>query len=214
MLGLLYRDFINLKASLKSIVLSSVVIMVIAWFFNYGTIVIIAMPVVLAFSITGSFQCDAALKWNRQCMILPVTSGNVVLARYLIFMIMMIIGTVISFVYGNLYMSITNSSQINNHFTLELGIVIALITPLLNASLFLPSIYYYKGEKLEMAALCCIILTFLIFGGGALIIKYTTISFQYTDLNMYIYVLLAISFILFIISYFLSKKIYEIKSME
>lgn len=214
MIGLLYRDFINLKSSLKSIVLSSIVIMVFAWFFGYGTIVIIAMPVVLAFSITGSFQCDAALKWNRHCMILPVTSGNVVLSRYLTFTIMMMIGAVISFIYGNLYMNITNFSQTNNHFTLQLGMVIALITPLLNAALFLPLIYYFRGEKLEMAALSCIVMTFLIFGGGALIIKYTTISFQYTDLNMYVYIFLAVSFILFIVSYFISKKIYEIKSRE
>ena len=65
-----------------------------------------------------------------------------------------------------------------------------------------------------MAMLTCMILMFLIFGGGALIIKYTTISFQYTDLNMYVYVFLAISLVLFILSYFLSLKIYEIKSIE
>ena len=74
MLGLLYRDFINLKASLRSIILSSIFIMVVAIFFNYGMIMVISLPVFFAFSITGSFQCDAALKWNKKCMTLPISA--------------------------------------------------------------------------------------------------------------------------------------------
>ena len=214
MLGLLYRDFINIKASLRSIILSSIFIMVVAIFFNYGMIMVISLPVFFAFSITGSFQCDAALKWNKKCMTLPISAKNVVFARYLTFAILMGIGALFSFVFGVVYMNITNFSQTNHHFTLQLGMAIALLMPLFYASLFFPSIYYYKGEKLEMAMLTCMILMFLIFGGGALIIKYTTISFQYTDLNMYVYVFLAISLVLFILSYFLSLKIYEIKSIE
>lgn len=214
MLGLLYRDFINLKASLKSIVLSSVFIMIIAVFLNYGMAIMIALPVLFAFSIVGSFQCDAALKWNKKCMTLPITTEKVVLARYLTFIILMLTGALFSFVFGVVYMNVTNFSQTNNHFTLQLGMAIALLIPLFYSALLFPCIYYYKGEKLEMATLTCMILMFLIFGGGALIIKYTTVSFQYTDLNMYIYVFFVISFILFIISYFVSKKIYEIKSSE
>ena len=214
MLGLIYRDFINLKTSLRSILLSSVFIMVVSIFFDYGMIMMIALPVFFAFAITGSFQCDAALKWNKKCMTLPISAGNVVLSRYLTFTILMLIGAILSLVFGIVYMDITNFAQTNNHFTLALGMAIALLMPLFYAALFFPCIYYYKGEKLEMAMFTCMVLMFVIFGGGALIIKYTTISFQYTDLNMYVYIFLAISFILFILSYFVSKKIYEIKSRE
>lgn len=214
MLGLLYRDFINLRASLKSIILSSIFIMIIAIFFNYGMIMVIALPVFFAFSIIGSFQNDAALKWNKKCMTLPISSGHIVLARYLTFVILMGIGALFSFVFGVIYMDVTNFTQTNHHFTLQLGMAIALLMPSFYAALFFPCIYYYKGEKLEMATLTCVILMFLIFGGGVLIIKNTTISFQYTDLNLYVYIFLVISLVLFILSYFISKKIYEIKSIE
>ena len=97
---------------------------------------VISLPVFFAFSITGSFQCDAALKWNKKCMTLPISAKNVVFARYLTFAILMGIGALFSFVFGVVYMNITNFSQTNHHFTLQLGMAIALLMPLFYASLF------------------------------------------------------------------------------
>lgn len=210
MKGLIYRDIINLKQTFKSIFVSSIFIILVACLFHYGTLVSISIPMLLTYGIAGAFQLDAAVKWHKICFVMPIKKYQIVLSRYVEFLILFVIGMLMSLIFGYLYMEITGQGTSG----LEKIVALAAFLPLFYTALFFPCVYYFKGEKMDLAVLACLIIMFVIFALGAWIIKSTTVNFQYEDLNFYIYCCLGIAIVLFLLSYFISLTIFKVRSMK
>lgn len=214
MLGLLYRDLINLKPSIKTTVISIVLLTVVFVIMEFGMAVAILLPMELAFISIGTFQWDAALSWRKAAGILPVRKEDIVLTKYIVFTIMMIAGMLLGLVFGYVYMTLTDFALSNQHFTLLKAAALGVTLPLSFATLFFPCAFYFKGEKLDMAMISCVTIMFVIIAAGALLIKYTTIDFQYSDLTGFIYASTVVSIVLFLASYFVSVWIFKKKEVE
>lgn len=206
MKGLILRDMLNIRQSMKSILLSTVFIIVVFAMTDMGMSGALCIPLLLCMGPLNSFQRDAALKWNRVNAILPIQHKDIVKARYITYVFVLALSLLIAFLYAYAYMELTAFSQTNDHFTLSLCMTLAFAFPLLFASILFPVAYYFKGERMESVLVICVAIVFGIVAAGAELIKLTSINFQYSDLNSYIVYLGIASILVFIVSYFVSVK--------
>lgn len=142
MRGLLYKDFqlILNKLSVKSRLLIILVLLLVTIFGREsGTIFLSIMgPISLASMPTGLLIADQESGWNRFVGVFPIPKRNIVLARY-IFCISLIVS--ISFI--TLILSIA-TALIFQQFSLQIHILIAIVGLLIGIMyvvLLLPAVY-------------------------------------------------------------------------
>lgn len=213
MLGLLYRDYVNLKQSLKTTIISTGLIVIVFVLIDYGMAVTMLLPMMLAFISIGSLQWDAALKWRKVSVILPVKQHALVLSKYIVFLVLLLIGLLAGVIFGLLYMKATDFGLSNQHFTIGKAIALGITLPCAFGALFFPCAFYFKGEKLDMAMISCVTIMFVIIGAGALLIKYTTVDFRYEDLTTFIYASALLSALMLFLSYYISVEIFKRKEI-
>lgn len=207
MKGLLYRDFVILRPSLKTLGLSLIVILAVFLYLNQGMLLIVGFPMVLSFLAIGNFQVDAASHWRKASRMLPMTSKAIVLSRYMTFVILYLIGIAVSLLFGYIYLSYKDAVDIPYQLFRTIGIGAGL--PLFYCAIFHPCAYYFKGERLDQTMMICMMLMFAVFGGGALLLKLVSVQFHYSDLNLYILMFFIVSLMMFIISYGISYLIFK-----
>lgn len=206
MKGLIYRDFVILRPSLKTLGLSLIVIVSVFLYMNLGMLLIMAFPMMLSFLAIGNSQVDAASHWRKATKTMPISSKSIVLSRYMTCVILYLIGIFISILYGYIYLSYKEVADIPYQLFRTLGIGAGL--PLFYSAIFHTCAYHFKGEHLEQAMMICMLVMFAVFGGGALLLKGLLVDFQYSNLNLYILLFLLVSIVMFILSYFIAYAIF------
>ena len=215
MKGLIRNNFYSVGNTLYSTIALCLAANVIAIFFiakNHNIAQMLMTAQVGAFvGLTGTaLQKDNSSKWNKFEKTLPVTSKDVVTARYVSFLIFAFIGMVLA-TFTLLVSFVVSPSSVNLErigYSYSFGITFALLVP----SLIYPLVLKFGSDKSEtLLLICCLVVVGMFIGGSALfapILKnsiYANTIFRLGSITF--------SVIMFVVSYLVSLKIYKAKEL-
>lgn len=208
MLGLIKKDLLLIKANLKSMIIIFVIYIMLAF---QGTLdVTFIIPIIGIMLFISTFSYDDFNNWNSYAVTLPDGRRNVVRAKYIVSIILMIILAVIAFFIGiGISYIKTNSINLDEIISSLMG---TMLSSVIIISLLYPIVFKF-GATNGRIILFAVVLG--IAGIGTLIAQFIDMAPIINIINkLDNYLLIAIPIIYIIllgISYLISSKIYQNK---
>lgn len=210
MIGLVRKDLYYLATSWKVLLLSTILIGGFATSKGFGAILIVLLPSFFGLSVMGCIQSDAQKKWYDYHKILPISCNTIVASRYIAFLIFVVIGFLITCVYGYGVQLIMGIESLGTRFAMWQGFAMGIAMALGFGALFIPATYYNKGEKMEVSMMLSGFVSFgLVYIATNVMDLMGIVLMDYTD--SFIQILFVVSLIAFAISWFSSILIYRLK---
>lgn len=208
MLGLIKKDFLLIKANLKSIIIIFVIYIMLAFQGTFDVTFIIPLIGIMLFISTFSY--DDFNNWNSYAVTLPDGRKNVVRAKYIASIILTIILVAIALVIGiGISYTKTNSINLDEIISSLMG---TMLSSVIIISLLYPIVFKFGATNGRIILFAVV---FGIAGIGALIAQFidmTPIINIINELDNYLLIVIPIiSIILLGISYLISNKIYQSK---
>lgn len=208
MLGLIKKDFLLIKANLKSMAIIFIVYLILAFQGTFDVTFIIPLIGIMLFISTFSY--DDFNNWNSYAVTLPDGRKNVVRAKYIASIILTIILAAVALVIGiGISYTKTNSINLNEIISSLMG---TMLSSVIIISLLYPIVFKFGATNGRIILFAVV---FGIAGIGAFIAQFVDMTFIINMINrLDSYALVAIpiiSVILLGISYLISNKIYQNK---
>ena len=208
MLGLIKKDFLIIKANLKSMIIIFVIYIMLAFQGTFDVTFIIPLIGIMLFISTFSY--DDFNNWNSYAVTLPNGRKNVVRAKYIASIILTIILAIVSLTIGiGISYTKTNSINLDEIISSLMG---TMLSSIIIISLLYPIVFKFGATNGRIILFAVV---FGIAGIGALIAQFVDMTFIINMINrLDSYALVAIpiiSAILLGISYLISNKIYQNK---
>lgn len=208
MLGLIKKDFLLIKANLKSMVIIFIVYLILAFQGTFDVTFIIPLIGIMLFISTFSY--DDFNNWNSYAVTLPDGRKNVVRAKYIASIILTIILAAVALVIGiGISYTKTNSINLNEIISSLMG---TMLSSVIIISLLYPIVFKFGATNGRIILFAVV---FGIAGIGTLIAQFvdmTSIINMINRLDSYSLIAIPIiSVILIGISYLISNKIYQNK---
>ena len=208
MLGLIKKDFLLIKANLKSMIIIFVIYIMLAFQGTFDVTFIIPLIGIMLFISTFSY--DDFNNWNSYAVTLPNGRKNVVRAKYIASIILTIILAIVSLTIGiGISYTKTNSINLDEIISSLMG---TMLSSIIIISLLYPIVFKFGATNGRIILFAVV---FGIAGIGALIAQFVDMTFIINMINgLDNYSLIAIpiiSVILLGISYLISNKIYQNK---
>ena len=205
MLGLIKKDLFVMKNNLKYFLL---MILVFA-FFSRESNIIYFIPIFISIMIfITTFSYDDYNKWNTYAITLPLSREKIVLAKYLTSLLLMVGTVLITFLLSFVIGTVNHSFDFDEVFPMLFGGLFALV---LLQSFMYPLIYKFGTEKGRIGLFVGVFAVSGLVGYLVNHVKIDTTAFTgfIQFFNQYGVLLLSIVMvILFVGSYFVSKRIY------
>lgn len=216
MKGLIRNNFYSVGSALKwtiafCIIVNFAVIIGAAQISNSSSfLAILILGQIGAFTgLTGTaLQKDNTSNWSKYERTLPVKISDIVMARYISFLIFSVIGILLATLTVVL-LSIISAQPINLErvgYGYSFGIIFALLVP----AFLYPLVLKFGGDKSEIMLLISVAITLLLFNGGSIILTPYLININNANI-IYRITCIVISVVMFISSYFISLSIYKQK---
>ena len=208
MLGLIKKDFLLIKANLKSMAMIFIVYLILAFQGTFDVTFIIPLIGIMLFISTFSY--DDFNNWNSYAVTLPNGRKNVVRAKYIASIILTIILAIVSLTIGiGISYTKTNSINLDEIISSLMG---TMLSSIIIISLLYPIVFKFGATNGRIILFAVV---FGIAGIGALIAQFvdtTPIINMINRLDSYSLIAIPIiSAILLGISYLISNKIYQNK---
>ena len=208
MLGLIKKDFLLIKANLKSMIIIFVIYIMLAFQGTFDVTFIIPLIGIMLFISTFSY--DDFNNWNSYAVTLPNGRKNVVRAKYIASIILTIILAIVSLTIGiGISYTKTNSINLDEIISSLMG---TMLSSIIIISLLYPIVFKFGATNGRIILFAVV---FGIAGIGALIAQFvdtTPIINMINRLDSYSLIAIPIiSVILLGISYLISNKIYQNK---
>ena len=208
MLGLIKKDFLIIKANLKSMVITFIVYLMLAFQGTFDVTFII--PIIGIMLFISTFSYDDFNNWNSYAVTLPDGRRNVVRAKYIASIILTVVLGIIALAIGiGISYIKTNAINLNEIISSLMGTALSSITII---SLLYPIVFKFGATNGK------IILFAVVFGIGGIValvsnfIDMTSVINMINVLDNYSLIAIPIiSVILLGISYLISNKIYQNK---
>lgn len=208
MLGLIKKDFLIIKANLKSMVITFIVFLMLAFQGTFDVTFII--PIIGIMLFISTFSYDDFNNWNSYAVTLPDGRRNVVRAKYIASIILTVVLGIIALTIGiGISYIKTNAINLNEIISSLMGTALSSITII---SLLYPIVFKFGATNGK------IILFAVVFGIGGIValvsnfIDMTSVINMINGLDNYSLIAIPIiSVILLGISYLISNKIYQNK---
>ena len=208
MLGLIKKDFLIIKANLKSMVITFIVYLMLAFQGTFDVTFII--PIIGIMLFISTFSYDDFNNWNSYAVTLPDGRRNVVRAKYIASIILTVVLGIIALSIGiGISYIKTNAINLNEIISSLMGTALSSITII---SLLYPIVFKFGATNGK------IILFAVVFGIGGIValvsnfIDMTSVINMINGLDNYSLIAIPIiSVILLGISYLISNKIYQNK---
>ena len=208
MLGLIKKDFLIIKANLKSMVITFIVCLMLAFQGTFDVTFII--PIIGIMLFISTFSYDDFNNWNSYAVTLPDGRRNVVRAKYIASIILTVVLGIIALAIGiGISYIKTNAINLNEIISSLMGTALSSITII---SLLYPIVFKFGATNGK------IILFAVVFGIGGIValvsnfIDMTSVINMIKGLDNYSLIAIPIiSVILLGISYLISNKIYQNK---
>ncbi|MDL0189944.1 ABC-2 transporter permease, partial [Clostridioides difficile] len=210
MKGLILKDLLNLKGNIKFILLFIIMFGFMSSLGDGNVNNFIGVIIVLCTTmIVSTFSYDDLNKWDSYVLTMPINRNDIVLSKYLTMLIFSFIGVLISLIVSVTIGYFKNTLILNE--TLLINALILSISVCFG-SLILPLIYKFGTERARLLMILCFLvptLALLVFKSILENIS-SPISIEII-LNTLVYSLPFVAILLFVISYFISSKIYSKK---
>jgi len=208
MLGLIKKDFLLIKANLKSMIIIFVIYVMLAFQGTFDVTFIVPLIGIMLFISTFSY--DDFNNWNSYAVTLPDGRKNVVKAKYIASIILTIILAIVSLVIGiGISYTQKNSINLDEIISSQMG---TMLSSVIIISLLYPIVFKFGATNGRIILFAVV---FGIAGIGALIEQFIDMTLIINIINgLDSYSLIAIpiiSVILLGISYLISNKIYQNK---
>lgn len=208
MLGLIKKDFLLIKANLKSMIIIFVIYIMLAFQGTFDVTFIIPLIGIMLFISTFSY--DDFNNWNSYAVTLPNGRKNVVRAKYIASIILTIILAAVALTIG-IEISYTKTNSINLDEIIS-SLMGTMLSSIIIISLLYPIVFKFGATNGRIILFAVV---FGIAGIGALIAQFvdtTPIINMINRLDSYSLIAIPIiSAILLGISYLISNKIYQNK---
>lgn len=205
MLGFIKKDLLVMKNNLKYFLL---MILVFA-FFSRESNIIYFIPIFISIMIfITTFSYDDYNKWNTYAITLPLSREKIVLAKYMTSLLLMVGTVLITFLLSFAIGTVNHSFDFDEVFPMIFGGLFALV---LLQSFMYPLIYKFGTEKGRIGLFVGVFAVSGLVGYLVNHVKIDTTAFTgfIQFFNQYGILLLSIVMvILFVGSYFVSKRIY------
>lgn len=205
MLGFIKKDLLVMKNNLKYFLL---MILVFA-FFSRESNIIYFIPIFISIMIfITTFSYDDYNKWDTYAITLPLSREKIVLAKYLTSLLLMVGTVLITFLLSFVIGTVNHSFDFDEVFPMLFGGLFALV---LLQSFMYPLIYQFGTEKGRIGLFVGVFAVSGLVGYLVNHVKIDTTAFTgfIQFFNQYGILLLSIVMvILFVGSYFVSKRIY------
>lgn len=205
MLGFIKKDLLVMKNNLKYFLL---MILVFA-FFSRESNIIYFIPIFISIMIfITTFSYDDYNKWDTYAITLPLSREKIVLAKYLTSLLLMVGTVLITFLLSFVIGTVNHSFDFDEVFPMIFGGLFALV---LLQSFMYPLIYQFGTEKGRIGLFVGVFAVSGLVGYLVNHVKIDTTAFTgfIQFFNQYGILLLSIVMvILFVGSYFVSKRIY------
>lgn len=214
MLGFIKKDFLYFRRNTRLFISMVGLYLVFGLTMNNAGAMSGMISMLGLIFVLNSFTSDEAAHWDEYALSLPVNRRDVVRARYLVGLSLMLICLALVMI------SVSILCSFNRSLVLSEELSISILTPILLlviSAVSMPLCYKYGVEKGRMAMMALMLLLFiLLFGGLSLIQKSPSVlskaSFQSSGAELPLSFLLAaigVSLLLYYISYRLSVNIYS-----
>lgn len=208
MLGLIKKDLLLIKANLKSMIIIFVIYIMLAFQGTFDVTFII--PIIGIMLFISTFSYDDFNNWNSYAVTLPDGRRNVVRAKYIVSIILMIILAVVAFFIGiGISYIKTNSINLDEIISSLMG---TMLSSVIIISLLYPIVFKFGATNGRIILFAVV---FGIAGIGTLIAQFIDMAPIINIINkLDNYLLIAIPIIYIIllgISYLISSKIYQNK---
>ncbi len=208
MLGLIKKDFLLIKANLKSMVIIFIVYLILAFQGTFDVTFIIPLIGIMLFISTFSY--DDFNNWNSYAVTLPNGRKNVVRAKYISSIILTVVLGAVALAIG-LGISYTKTNTINLDEIIS-SLMGTVLSSVIIISLLYPIVFKFGATNGRIILFAVV---FGIAGIGALISNFvdmTSVINMINGLDNYSLIAIPIiSIILLGISYLISNKIYQSK---
>ncbi|HBG4644320.1 TPA: ABC-2 transporter permease [Clostridioides difficile] len=212
MKGLILKDLLNLKGNIKFILLFIIMFGFMSSLGDGNVNNFIGVIIVLCTTmIVSTFSYDDLNKWDSYVLTMPINRNDIVLSKYLTMLIFSFIGVLVSLIVSVTIGYFKNTLILNE--TLLINALILSISVCFG-SLILPLIYKFGTERARLLMILCFLvptLALLVFKSILENIS-SPISIEII-LNTLVYSLPFVAILLFVISYFISSKIYRKKEV-
>ncbi|AVD34741.1 ABC-2 transporter permease [Clostridioides difficile] len=212
MKGLILKDLLNLKGNVKFILLFIIMFGFMSSLGDGNINNFIGVIIVLCTTmIVSTFSYDDLNKWDSYVLTMPINRNDIVLSKYLTMLIFSFIGVLVSLIVSVTIGYFKNTLILNE--TLLINALILSISVCFG-SLILPLIYKFGTERARLLMILCFLvptLALLVFKSILENIS-SPISIEII-LNTLVYSLPFVAILLFVISYFISSKIYSKKEV-
>lgn len=208
MLGLIKKDFLLIKANLKSMVIIFIVYLILAFQGTFDVTFIVPLIGIMLFISTFSY--DDFNNWNSYAVTLPDGRKNVVRAKYIASIILTVVLGAVALAIGiGISYTKTNSINLDEIISSLMG---TMLSSVIIISLLYPIVFKFGATNGRIILFAVV---FGIAGIGALIAQFvdmTSIINMINRLDSYSLIAIPIiSVILLGISYLISNKIYRNK---
>ena len=202
--GLIQKDLYSITGSLKSLLLVMVVFGII-FIPQSGGISFIAVTVfMMSALVISTISMDDFVKWDKYALTLPLSRKDIVKSKYELLIIFSVIGSVIGLGVSAAYNLIVKEASMAD--LLVMGIMmIAMSIALL--SIVMPVIYKYGVEKARILMMVCIFLPLIL--GLVYLAEDAGIAIPEMNEVLVIVSALLVSAAVFLLSYFVSLRIYS-----
>lgn len=217
MKGLIRNNFYTVEGSLKLMVLLSLAAAIVLAIVgriqgdsgNIASVIIAAnLGGYGALSMT-MIQQDAASKWNKFELTIPVSRKNVVTARYISCMLYVLIGVLMAIVSIVVFYLVTGTLNLERAgYGCAFGVGFALALP----TFMTPLAMIFGTDKTESLMIVSVIASLVLFFGSSVIMTPFLKDFANADF-VFRTSYMAFSVVLFVISYLISCQIYKKKDL-
>ncbi len=205
MVGLMKKDFLLIKANIKSMIIIFIVFFIFAFQGTFDIAFIV--PIIGIMLFISTFSYDDFNNWNSYAVTLPDGRKNVVRAKYVASIILAVaLGTLCLAI--SMAISYVRTNNINFDDTLSL-LMGTILSSVIIISLLYPIMFKYGATN---GRIIMFIMIFGITGIGVMLEKFIDMTFlinMINELDNYMFIAVpVISIILLGISYLISSKIY------
>ncbi|HGM3509427.1 TPA: ABC-2 transporter permease [Clostridioides difficile] len=212
MKGLILKDLLNLKGNVKFILLFIIMFGFMSSLGDGNVNNFIGVIIVLCTTmIVSTFSYDDLNKWDSYVLTMPIKRNDIVLSKYLTMLIFSFIGVLVSLIVSVIIGYFKNTLVLNE--TLLINTLILSVSVCFG-SLILPLVYKFGTERARLLMILCFLvptLALLVFKSILENIS-SPISIEII-FNTLAYSLPFIATFLFVVSYFISSKIYSKKEV-
>lgn len=207
MKGLILKDLFNLKGNIKIMILFMIVFGYISSVGDGNNNSFMGVIIVLCTTmIVSTFSYDDLNKWDSYVLTMPIKRNAIVLSKYLTMLIFSFIGVFFSLIISIVIGYFKNTLVLDETLVIT-GLILSI--SICFASLILPLIYKFGTEKARLLMIACFLLpTAVLLGFKSLLERFNSSISIEIILNTLVYSLPFIAIFLFVISYFISTKIY------